>query len=102
MSKNLEDNMAKEVMLDNILIKVNNYEEEKVNGLHQISIVFNVTSEEYHDIATFLYKGTFDVTVPEFGLSFRGSINKYSTSITNLYEKGQVGEYKLSLLETKI
>lgn len=102
MSKNVEDSMVKEVMLDNTLIQVNRYEEEKVNGLHQISIDFDVTSEEYHDIATLLYKGTFDVSVPELDLSFKGTINKYSTSITNLYDKGQVGEYKLSLLETQI
>ncbi|MFJ7827572.1 DUF3219 family protein [Psychrobacillus sp. NPDC096623] len=90
------------MILDNTLIKVNHYEEEKVNGLYQISVVFNVTSEDYHDIATLLYKGKFDVTVPETGIFFRGTIQKYSTSITNLYEKGQVGEYKLSLLEKEI
>ena len=45
MSKNVEDNIVKEIILDNRLIKVNHYEEETVNGLRQISIVFNVTSE---------------------------------------------------------
>jgi len=102
MNKNLEDNMVKEIILDNRLIKVNHYEKEKVNGLHQISIVFDVTSEDYHDIATLLYKGTFEVTVPDSVLFFRGIIINYSTSITNLYEKGQVGEYKLTLRETEI
>lgn len=102
MSKYVEDSMVKEIILDNRLIKINHYEEETVNGLHQISIVFNVTSEEYHDIAALLYKGTFEVTIPDAILFFRGTIIKYSTSITNLYEKGQVGEYKLSLLETEI
>ena len=102
MSKRVEDRNIKEIILDNTLIKVSQYTEEKVNGLHQISIVFDVTSEEYHDIATLLYKGTFEVTIPDSLLFFKGTITNYSTSITNLYEKGQVGEYKLSLLETKI
>jgi len=102
MNKNLEDNMVKEIILDNRLIKVNHYEQSTVNELHQISIVFDVTSEDYHDIATLLYKGTFEVTVPDSVLFFRATIINYSTSITNLYEEGQVGEYKLTLRETEI
>lgn len=102
MSERSDDRMVKEIILDNRLIKVNHYEQEKINGLHQISIVFDVTSEDYHDIATLLYKGTFEVTVPDAVLFFRGTIRNYSTSITNLYEQGQVGEYKLTLLETEI
>ncbi|TQR14108.1 DUF3219 family protein [Psychrobacillus soli] len=93
--------MINEIILDDTFIKVNRYDSKKVNDLYQISVVFNVTSEDYHDIAVLLYKGTFDVKVPAQHLSFRGSIHQYSTSITNLYEKGQVGEYKLSLLEVQ-
>ncbi|ERN51394.1 DUF3219 family protein [Alkalihalophilus marmarensis] len=91
--------MAKEIILNQTVIKVQSFKERKVNNIHEISVVFHVTSEEYHDIATLLYQGTFDVKVPERGLSFRGSIVQYSTSITNLYEKGQVGNYSLTLLE---
>lgn len=97
----MENSTVKEIILDGTVIKVNHYNREKVNDLHLISIVFYVTSEEYHDIAVLLYKGTFDVKVPKQDLSFKGSIHQYSTSITNLYEKGQVGEYKLSLLEVQ-
>ncbi|MEC1524168.1 DUF3219 family protein [Neobacillus niacini] len=93
--------MVKEIVLDETLIKVYKYEEEKVDDLYKISVEFNVTSEEYHDITTLLYKGTFNVKVPERDLSFRASIQQYSTSFTNLYIKGQVGEFKLSLLEVK-
>ncbi|MFJ8065746.1 DUF3219 family protein [Psychrobacillus sp. NPDC096426] len=93
--------MVKEIVLDDTLIKINRYELKKVNDLYLISVVFNVTSEEYHDIAVLLYKGTFEVKVPGQGFSFKGSIHQYSTSITNLYEKGQVGEYRLSLLEVQ-
>jgi hypothetical protein len=46
-----------------------------------------------------LYKGTFHVNVPEEDLDFQGTIHQYSTSFTNLYEKGQVGDFSLSLIE---
>ncbi|WP_338379219.1 DUF3219 family protein, partial [Enterococcus faecium] len=56
-------------------------------------------SEEYHDTAMLLYRETFDVIVPERNLSFRGRITNYSTSITNLYIKGKVGDYQLTFTE---
>ena len=93
--------MVKEIILNNTSIKVNRYEQSKVNGLHEISVDFEVTSEEYHDIAKLLYEVTFHVSVPDTELSFRGSINQYYTSLTNLYEKGQVGDYSLTLLQVK-
>jgi len=99
MDTKIEDSKVKEIILDETFIKVKCYKKEKVKDLQLISVVFNVTSEDYHDIATLLYRDTFDVKVPEQDLAFRGSIHQYSTSITNLYEKGQLGEYKLSILE---
>ena len=57
--------MVKEIILNNTSIKVHRYEQRKVNDVHEISVGFEVTSEEYHDIATLLYEGTFDVSVPE-------------------------------------
>jgi hypothetical protein len=93
--------LVNEIVLDDTSIHVYKYEEDKEDELHKISIQFNVTSEEYHDITTLLYKGTFDVKVPERDLSFRASIQQYSTSFTNLYIKGQVGEFNLSLLEVR-
>ena len=89
------------MILNDRVIQLTRYEEEKVNGLYKISVMFNVTSEEYHDITTLLYLGTFDVEIPGNDLRFRGTIHNYSTSITNLYNKDQVGEYKLILLEEK-
>jgi hypothetical protein len=91
--------LVKEIFLNDTLINVVHYEEENKNGLNKISVDFNVTSEEYHDITSLLYKGTFDVKVPERELSFKGTIQQYSTSFTNLYVKGQVGNFKLSLQE---
>lgn len=93
--------MIKEIILFDTVIHVDNYKEETVNGLNKITIDFKVSSEEYHDITTLLYKGIFDVKIPERDLSFRANIQQYSTSVTNLYEKGQVGEFQLSLLEVK-
>ncbi|MBD8034883.1 MULTISPECIES: DUF3219 family protein [Solibacillus] len=93
--------MVSKIILNDRTIQLCSYEEEKVNGLYKVSVIFNVTSEEYHDIATLLYNGTFDVKIPEKELMFRGTIYNYSTSITNLYEKDQVGEYKLTLVEEK-
>ncbi|SMF70646.1 Protein of unknown function [Priestia filamentosa] len=98
---NGDDSMVKEIILNNTLIKVHSFEERKVNNSTEISVGFEVTSEAYHDIATLLCQGTFDVKVPERALSFIGTIKQYSTSITNLYEKGQVGDYSLTLLEVK-
>jgi hypothetical protein len=96
-----DDSMVKEIILNNTSIKVHRYEQRKVNDIHEILVGFEVTSEEYHDIATLLYEGTFDVSVPEKALSFRGTIGQYSTSLANLYEKGQVGDYSLTLLQVK-
>jgi hypothetical protein len=93
--------LVKEIILNDTVIKVDSYEEELVHGLHKISVDFKVTSEEYHDVTTLLYLGTFDIKVPQSDLGFRGTIQEYSTSVTNLYEKGQTGNFKLSLLEMK-
>lgn len=89
------------MFLDGTLIQLSRYAEEKVNGKYKVSVDFDVTSEEYHDITTLLYGGTFDVKIPERDLTFRGTIYNYSTSITNLYEKDQIGQYKLTLIEVK-
>ena len=93
--------LVKEIYLNERVIPIEHYNEEQVDGLQKIHIQFKVTSEEYHDIAVLLYEGTFDVKVPERNLVFRGTIHHYSTSVTNLYEKGQVADYKLTLMEVK-
>ncbi|ULT54706.1 YkvR family protein [Neobacillus drentensis] len=92
--------MVNELILNDTVIKLDHYQEEQINHLYRVTITFKVTSADYHDITTLLYKGIFDVKIPERQLSFRGAIQQYSTSVTNLYEKDQVGEFKLSLMET--
>lgn len=92
--------MVNKIVLDDYPIFVKNYEQGKAEGDRQlVSVTFDVTSDDYHDVTTLLYKGSFDVKVPERSLAFKGTIRQYSTSFTNLYEKGNVGEFKLSLIE---
>lgn len=93
--------MVKEIFLDDTPVHIDNYKEDIQEGLQRICVEFQVTSEEYHDITKLLYKGTFDIKVPEKDLSFKGTIQEYSTSITNLYEKGQVGDFRLCLRAIK-
>ncbi|WP_251550570.1 DUF3219 family protein [Neobacillus muris] len=93
--------MVNKMILNDTEIEIYQYEEEKVNGLQMISVHFKVTSEQYHDITTLLYKGTYQVKIPDRNLSFTGTIRQYFTSFTNLYEKGQVGDFSLSLIEVK-
>jgi hypothetical protein len=90
-----------QIQLDQTPITVFTYNEEMIDGLHKIEVEFKLTSDDYHDVATLLYKGSFDVKVPSRDLAFTGKIVQYSTSITNLYEKGQVGDYRVSLLEVQ-
>ena len=91
--------MVQEIVLNDTPIQIYSYEQEIVKGKTKVSVDFKVTSENYHDIAVLLYKETFNVKVPEKGFAFRGSIYQYSTSITNLYIKDQVADYKVTLLE---
>lgn len=93
--------MIKEIVLDDTAIQVEQYQENMLEGLQVITVDFKVKSEDYHDITTLLYKGTFRIKVPERKLAFTGTIRQYTTSITNLYEKGQVGDFHLSLIEIK-
>lgn len=93
--------MVKEILLNDFLLKVETYQEDEVHGCKQITIDFKVTHEEYHDVTTLLYKGNFNIKVPKHNLAFQGRIQEYYTSVTNLYEKGQVGDFHVSFIELK-
>ena len=88
-----------EILLNEVPIKVTKLIEEKVNGLHKVTVVFPVTSEEYHDTAVLLYKQEFKVSIPSLHIEFYGKIVQFFTSVTDLYKEGNVGEYTVSLLE---
>lgn len=93
--------MVEKIVLDGHPIMIDHFELEHASGLKRIAVEFSVRSEDYHDITTLLYKGEFDVQIPAKDETFRGKIVEYSTSVTNLYESGQVGNFKLALLEVK-
>ncbi|ARK30474.1 DUF3219 family protein [Halalkalibacter krulwichiae] len=96
--------MNTEVWLNKVPIKVFNYKEildVDAKTLKSVTFDFEVRSEEYHTITTLLYDRTFDVNIPSRQRSFQGEIYNYSTSITNLYEKNQVGIFHLELREIK-
>lgn len=65
----------------------------------QVAFSFDVTSETYHDVTSLLYKNDFEVEIPERFIAFPATINEYSTSTTNLYEKGKTSEFYLKLRE---
>lgn len=90
-----------DVILNDYVIPVDRFESGEEEGLLTIAIDFRVDSENYHAVAGLLYEGVFAVEVPEKGLAFRGAIQEYYTSVTNLYKDGEVGEYHLRLLEVK-
>ncbi|RFU70463.1 DUF3219 family protein [Peribacillus saganii] len=95
--------MADHILLNSKKIEINNFREEKVllNGkeVKRIVVDFQVNHSNYHDITTLLYKNDFDVEVPERNLRFKGTIHNYSSSVTNLYEAGAVGDFHLELVE---
>lgn len=94
--------LAQSIKLNDHIINVENYEEQNINGLTQVSVDFKVTSENYHEIAVLLYEGTFNVDVPDKNLNFNGTITQYYTSVTNLYKEGEIGDYHVTLMEVLV
>ena len=100
-----ETNMVSEILLNGVSIAITDFQEEKVvdnntgKNLRLIRFNFKVTSKEYHQITTLLYKMNFKVEIPEKNLEFPATIHSYSTSITNLYKENNVGDFKLALIE---
>lgn len=91
--------MVKEMKLNDQTIELTGFEEREENGRLVISVEFDVTSEEYHNVTTLLYEEKFDITVPEKDMKFKGVITNYLTSLDNLYEENQVGEYQVTFTE---
>lgn len=93
------------VWIDDTEIHASNFKEETNDQScpHQqkrkVSFDFKVTSEEYHHIATLLYKMNFCIRIPTLEAKFNASISNYSTSITDLYKPNQIADYHLELVE---
>ncbi|KKK33372.1 hypothetical protein WN59_11495 [Salinicoccus sediminis] len=91
--------MVKEMKLNDHTFELTGFEEREENGRLVVSVKFNVTSEEYHDVTTLLYEEVFNISVPEKDMKFKGVITNYLTSLDNLYEDGQTGEYQVTFTE---
>jgi len=95
--------MSQKVIINDMEINAHNVQVDSnmKNGevRSKLSFDFKVTHETYHDVTTLLYENDFTVKVPEKNLEFPAVISKFSTSITNLYEPGSVGDFKLELTE---
>ncbi|MFD2759951.1 DUF3219 family protein [Lentibacillus juripiscarius] len=93
--------MCQKVLINDMEINASNVQVGTVtkNGKkrRQIQFDFKVRSEDYHDVTTLLYKNNFQVTVPDENITFPAVITNYATSITNLYETGQTGDFSLEL-----
>ncbi|GAA3728986.1 YkvR family protein [Salinicoccus jeotgali] len=91
--------MSQQVFLNDTQIPIKDYKLENEGGQRRLTVIFNVTSKDYHDIAVLLYERTFDIKLPSESLDFKGTIVNYSTSLDNLYEPGQTAEYRVTLQE---
>ncbi|MHC0551191.1 DUF3219 family protein [Salinicoccus sp. CNSTN-B1] len=91
--------MSEQVILNDTQIEIKEHKLEYEGDQRRLTIIFNVNSREYHDIAVLLYERTFDIKLPSESLGFKGTIVNYSTSLDNLYEPGQTAEYRVTLQE---
>ncbi|WP_078547780.1 DUF3219 family protein [Litchfieldia alkalitelluris] len=97
--------MVKQIRLDEEKINVNNFRSEEMydkksgKKIKKVIADFKVSNEDYHRVTTLLYRMTFTVRVLERELEFKGTISNYSTSFTNLYKEGAVGDFHLELIE---
>ena len=99
--------MIEQIILNTTPIEVDNFSHTTIhdNNSHDlrrvVTVDFKVTSEDYHNITTLLYKNDFDVIIPGKNIEFQGHIQNYYTSITDLYQVGQVGNFHLELIESQ-
>ncbi|ANU26593.1 DUF3219 family protein [Planococcus versutus] len=97
--------MAMHIWINDTQIHALNFKEQWLEASdtqqkkRKIIFDFKVTSEDYYDIATLLYKIHFHIRIPTLEAEFDASIVDYSTSITDLYKPNQVADYHLELIE---
>ncbi|MBM7603022.1 hypothetical protein JOC75_000992 [Metabacillus crassostreae] len=91
--------MVNEINIDDTILPVTDFKQDEKAGKLHVSVKFNVSSDQYHDMTTMLYKDNFSIKVPQKNLLFEAKITQYATSITNLYKKEQVGVFKVTFTE---
>ncbi|QQD86094.1 DUF3219 family protein [Jeotgalicoccus sp. ATCC 8456] len=83
-------------MLDDLTLDVKELVRDKEEGT--VNIVFDVASEDYHYLSKHLYQEQFRVRIPgNDNEEFEAKIVNFSTSLDNLYEEDNVGEYNITL-----
>ena len=88
------------IVLDDLTIEVKELKRDEEEGT--VYIEFDVSSEDYHNLSEHLYKEEFLVRLPgNNNEEFNAKIINYSTSLDNLYEEDNVGEYHITLKEEK-
>lgn len=96
-------NKTQTIIINNYSIDGENLtvDTEKISDreFRKISFNFKVENKDYHAITTLLYTNDFTVEIPAKNIAFRATIYSYATSVTNLYEEGAVGNFKLALIE---
>ena len=84
------------IMLDDLTLDVKELIRDTEAG--EVRITFDVASEDYHHLSEHLYQEEFKVRIPgNNNEEFDGKIVNFSTSLDNLYEEDNVGEYKITL-----
>lgn len=91
--------MVTEIIIDDTILPITDYKQNEKAGKLHVFVKFNVSSDQYHDMTTMLYKDNFHIKVPQKNLLFEAKITQYATSITNLYKKDQVGVFKVNFTE---
>lgn len=91
--------MTKRILINDYPIEAEELEVSIKSAQKKVSLVFQVTHTDYHDITTLLYQNDFMVDIPEQQLRFPAMIQNYSTSIDNLYQENTVGIFRLELIE---
>ncbi|CAD2071880.1 hypothetical protein GCM10007275_12810 [Jeotgalicoccus coquinae] len=88
------------IVLDDLTLEVKELKRDEGEGT--VYIEFDVASEDYHNLSEHLYKEEFLVRLPgSNNEEFNAKIINYSTSLDNLYEEDNVGEYHITLKEEK-
>lgn len=88
------------IVLDDLTLDVKELTRDEEEGT--VRIAFDVASEDYHNLSKHLYKEEFLVRLPgSNNEEFRARIINYSTSLDNLYEEDNVGEYRITLKAEK-
>src|SRR5699024_3021696 len=97
--------MQQTVMINNLTIDAFHFHHDIVvkdgKQLQKVSFDFQVTSTDYHNVTTALDANDFSVSVPVKNLDFSAVIDNYGSSITDVYDEGNLRVFHLELIEKR-